>query len=346
MKKAISIFLSLALIICTLSFGTINAFANDKKTATSVALNSSITAYVDTNNKYFVKFEPTVTGYYEFACFTYSVDSSIYASIVDSANEVYNTVVNDYTNPYLICAAKLEAGKTYYYVLESLGTVLSTGVTVRAHNHTYSQTKAFSAYADSNDASLSHDGEVYTVCAYCTDSYTSAVYYAPATVKLSTSSYTYNGKTKKPAVTVYDRLGNVIDKSQYTVSYKSNKNPGYGIVSVNFSGNYSGSLTASITIKPKKETLSSLKSSAKKKLTVKWKKDTTVTGYEVQYSTSSKFTKNTTKTSTIKKNSTTSKTVSSLKSKKKYYVRLRAYKTSNGKKLYGAWSSVKNVKIK
>ena len=46
------------------------------------------------------------------------------------------------------------------------------------------------------------------------------------------------------------------------------------------------------------------------------------------------------------KKSTTSKTISKLKSKKKYYVRIRAYKKSAGKKIYGAWSKTKTVKVK
>ena len=87
-----------------------------------------------------------------------------------------------------------------------------------------------------------------------------------------------------------------------------------------------------LTIKPKKQSISSIKSKSKKKIALKWKKDSTVTGYQIQYSTSKKYTKKATKTITIKKKSTTSKTISKLKSKKKYYVRIRAYKQSKGKK--------------
>lgn len=346
MKKIISIFLSFVLVLACLSFGSMTVFANTKKTAESLTLNSSVNAYVDVGSKSYVKFEPTSSGYYEFACSALSSDASIMASVIDSADETYNTVINDSSNQALICAAYLETGKTYYYVLESVGSALSTPVTARAHNHTYSNTLAYPAFVDGNDSSLSHDGEVYAVCDYCTDSYTVATYYAPSSIKLSRASFTYNGKAKKPSVTAYDRMGNVIPQSQYSVSYSSNTKPGYGTVSVNFFGNYTGTLSSQITIKPKKATVSSLKSSAKKKLTVKWKKDTSVTGYQVQYSTSSKFVKKSTKTSTVSKKSTTSKTVSSLKSKKKYYVRVREYKTVNGKKIYGAWSKAKSVKVK
>ena len=74
------------------------------------------------------------------------------------------------------------------------------------------------------------------------------------------------------------------------------------------------------------------------------------TGYEIQYSTSKKFTKSTTKSVTISKAKTTSKTISKLKAKKTYYVRIRTYKTVkvNGKsvKVYSDWSSAKSVKTK
>ena len=101
-----------------------------------------------------------------------------------------------------------------------------------------------------------------------------------------------------------------------------------------------------LTIKPKKQSISSIKSKSKKKIALKWKKDSTVTGYQIQYSTSKKYTKKATKTITINKKSTTSKTISKLKSKKKYYVRIRAYKQSQGKKIYGAYTKTKTIKVK
>ncbi|MCM1434389.1 MAG: fibronectin type III domain-containing protein [Clostridiales bacterium] len=88
----------------------------------------------------------------------------------------------------------------------------------------------------------------------------------------------------------------------------------------------------------------------KKKFTVKWKKQSAqTTGYEIQYATDSKFTQNK-KTVTVSKNKTTSKVVSKLKAKKKYYVRIRTYKTVkvNGKntKIYSSWSKAKTVTTK
>lgn len=95
-----------------------------------------------------------------------------------------------------------------------------------------------------------------------------------------------------------------------------------------------------------KPAIASLKSSQKGRLTVKWKKGSGISGYQISYSTSSKFTKSTTKSVTITKAGSTAKTLTKLKSKKKYYVRIRVYKKQKGGKLYGAWSPVKSTKVR
>ena len=95
-----------------------------------------------------------------------------------------------------------------------------------------------------------------------------------------------------------------------------------------------------------KPAIASLKSSKKGRLTVKWKKGSGISGYQISYSTSSKFTKSTTKSVTITKAGSTAKTLTKLKSKKKYYVRIRVYKKQKGGKLYGAWSPVKGTKVR
>ena len=96
----------------------------------------------------------------------------------------------------------------------------------------------------------------------------------------------------------------------------------------------------------RKPAIASLKSSKKGRLTVKWKKGGGISGYQISYSTSSKFTKSTTKSVTITKAGSTAKTLTKLKSKKKYFVRIRVYKKQKGGKLYGAWSPVKSTKVR
>ena len=93
---------------------------------------------------------------------------------------------------------------------------------------------------------------------------------------------------------------------------------------------------------PSKIILKSAKNVKGKKLFIKWEKDKNAKGYQISYSTNRKFKKNTKTTATPK----TTFTVKKLKKKKTYYVRVRAYTLSNGKKVYGKWSSVKKVKIK
>ena len=80
--------------------------------------------------------------------------------------------------------------------------------------------------------------------------------------------------------------------------------------------------------------------------TVKWKKKTKITGYQIQYSSSSKFSMRNTKTVKIKKAKTASKKITDLKSSKKYYVRIRTYKIVKKKKSYSSWSKKKNVTTK
>lgn len=90
--------------------------------------------------------------------------------------------------------------------------------------------------------------------------------------------------------------------------------------------------------------ISNLKNSAAKKATVKWGKNTKASGYEVQYSTASSF--KGAKTAKVSSGKQTSVTLSKLTKKKKYYVRVRAYKTVSGTKCVSAWSGSKNVTIK
>ena len=171
-----------------------------------------------------------------------------------------------------------------------------------------------------------------------------------SSIKLKATSLTYNGKVRTPKVIVKDRTGKTLVKNtDYTVSYaKGRKYVGKYAVKITFKGKYSGTKTLYFTIKPKATSISSLKAGSKK-FTVKWKKQATqTTGYQVQYSASSKFSK--AKTVTVGKNTTVSKKISKLSGKKKYYVRVRTYKTVkiNGKsiRIYSGWSKAKTVTTK
>ena len=169
-------------------------------------------------------------------------------------------------------------------------------------------------------------------------------------VKLSSTSYTYNGKTKTPSVTVKDSKGRKLKNgTDYTVKYSSGrKNVGRYAVKVTFKGNYTGSKTVYYYIVPKSTSISRV-SALRKGFKLSWKKQKTqTTGYQIQYSTSKKFKK--AKAVNVSKNKTTSKYIKKLSSKKKYYVRVRTYKKVkiNGKtkKVYSSWSKTKTVKTR
>ena len=82
----------------------------------------------------------------------------------------------------------------------------------------------------------------------------------------------------------------------------------------------------------------------KKKLTVTWKKDKNVSGYQIKIATKKNF--KGAKTYTVKSYKTYKKVIKKLKAKKKYYVRVRAYKTVGKSKVYGAYSAVRSCKVK
>ena len=215
-------------------------------------------------------------------------------------------------------------------------------VTVGHNTHAYKQmvTKATTA----------KDGQTYKKCTVCGAVTGKTVIPKASNIKLSKTAYTYNGKVQRPGVTVKNSKGKALKNgTDYTVSYpKGMKNVGKYTVKVTLKGNYSGSKSMTYNINPKGTSVSKV-TAAKKGFKVTWKKQATqTTGYQVQYSTSSKF--KSAKTVTISKNKTTSKSVSKLSAKKKYYVRVRTYKTVKigGKsvKLYSGWSKAKSVTTK
>ncbi len=358
----------------------------------------------------------TATGVSTFAC-----------SCGDTYTETIAKLGHKLTTLKAVTATCTKTGLTEGKKCSICGTVTVAQKTVAKKPHTYKNI--------TTKATLTKNGKVENKCSVCGYvSKTTTIYY-PKTIKLSATSYTYNGKVKSPTVTVKDSKGNALKKdTDYTVSYASGrKNTGKYSVTVTFKGKYSGkkvlyfnilpSKTSKITptcattsIKaswkkvtgasgykvellnskgkvvktvtttktaytfeklskvttykirvtayktidskkvystsyttittstaPAKVTLSKV-SAGSKSATPTWKKVSGVSGYEVMYSTSSKFSSS--KTATVSKGSSTKTTIKKLTKGKKYYFKVRAYKTVDGKKIYSAWSAVKSVKVK
>lgn len=157
--------------------------------------------------------------------------------------------------------------------------------------------------------------------------------------KLAKTAYTYTGKAIKPAVTVSG-----LKSSDYTVTYKNNKNVGTAAVTITGKDAYKGTIKKTFTINPKSTSLKKV-TPKKKALAVSWTKNTTqTTGYQLQYSLNSSF--KSAKMLNVKKNKTASATISSLKANKKYYVRIRTYTTVSKKNYYSDWSKAKSAATK
>ncbi len=238
---------------------------------------------------------------------------------------------------------------TYIYNVRDKSEVLGN-MDVTLHMKTTGHTVDHRTNTTVTRATMSEDGSISTYCAECKKTVSKAVIPRVSSIKLKESSATYNGKVNYPTVVVKDRTGKTLKKdTDYKVSYKSfKKNVGIYTVTVTFTGNYVGTKTLNYTIKPVTSSISKL-TAGSKKFTVKWsKKVTEVTGYEIQYSKSSKF--SSAKTVTIGKNTSTTSTISKLTGKSKYYVRIRTYKTVkvSGKavKIYSDWSKPKTVTTK
>ncbi len=166
-----------------------------------------------------------------------------------------------------------------------------------------------------------------------------------AYVWLKNLKYTYTGKEIKALD--YVKLGSrtLVKGTDYTVEYKNNLEIGTASVVITGINNYCGSVSKEFSIVRPDTPATKIKklTAGKKSFTVNFAKKSGITGYQLQYSTNKSF--KGAKTLNLK-STTTSKTVKKLRSKKRYYVRIRTYKTVAGQKFYSSWSAKKYIKVK
>jgi hypothetical protein len=148
-------------------------------------------------------------------------------------------------------------------------------------------------------------------------------------------------KAKAPLAVTYESSDKKIITVGRTDGKVTIKNIGKAVVTIK-----AGELTKKVTVKVIPKKVASLKGkAANRSARLSWKRDKGVSGYQIQRASDKKFSKDK-KSAAVKGNKTTAYTAGKLKSGKKYFIRVRAYKKVNGKKYYGEWSKRISVKIK
>ncbi|MBR1752268.1 MAG: C40 family peptidase [Ruminococcus sp.] len=153
--------------------------------------------------------------------------------------------------------------------------------------------------------------------------------------------YRYSGSAVKPEITLKYKSKTLSEGDDYTLTYKNNNAPGQASVTVKGAGNFRGSVTKKFIILPARAEIKSAKSAKASTATLKWKKVKGADGYRIACSTTKSFKK--VRYITVKGKSKL--TIKKLTGGKRYYFKVQAYKTVNGKKRYGALSKRKSVKI-
>jgi hypothetical protein len=222
--------------------------------------------------------------------------------------------------------------------------------------------------------SLKYNGKLLNIMADFTAEYKNNFYPGTATILLEgienfTGTLTKTFKISKTPIgnvtirTEFDRAKQLV-VSVNNGSYGMTKDEDYtysvvtdseGNMTITFQGigsNYTGTYIRKIAAEDnpnrplpptvKKAKITEIKNKKGKKIKLVWNKLSGVDGYQIEYSTEPEFKKS--KSKTIKKNSA-KYTIEKLELKKKYYIRVRAYKVFQNKKYYGTWSKTKKIKI-
>ncbi len=204
-------------------------------------------------------------------------------------------------------------------------------------------------------ATHTEDGTATLRCSRCPHIKSKRKIFHISQVSVNKTSYVYTGsKIKLPVVTAKASNGSTVAAKNYTVEYISRASGkrvssvtaiGQYKAVVHFYNEYAGENTFYFFVKPKKQAVSKL-STARKSITAKWKKDKAASGYEIQLATNKSFTKSV-KKFTVSGNTSTSKKITNLKKGKRYYIRIRSFKSVkvDGKttKMYSDYSAAKSI---
>ena len=352
MKKTLSLALAIIMCITSLSFAT-NVFAADSSNCATVLLdgvenNSLIDDTANAINECRTASGKTAIQLDNTLCEqakqrSYLSNAVISAIYYFSGTPDYNTIKT---------TIQSYASHPVGQYVNSIGVGLFTLNGITSMYVIYGANSQSTPYKNFTDANVK--ASVNTLTSNITLRVQQEIVYGKNFAPLTTYAYfdkgiNPNGITLSNDQVSYISSNSNIAKIKNSVIYP--KSNGSYNLTVTLNSNPAVSASESYVIsglsKPK-ATLSSVKSKKKKQITVRWKNNIkNVSGYEIQYSTSKKFTKKTTKTVTTKGNKAKSKKISKLKRKKTYYVRIRAYQNqSQGEKFYGSYSKTLKVKVK
>ena len=264
------------------------------------------------------------TDWYKFNTGSYT-DFEIFAKNIGGESDPCSEAVDSYSSCYTYFAILNEIGETLcsdkLYLLDEYITTLNL------HTNTTYYVKLYHCQSYACDTCFT-DAYQFNISPVRTP-------LSSTSIKLSATSYTYDGKAKTPAVTVTYAGKTLTKGTDYTVAYSNNTATGIGKVTITGKGNYKGTVTKTFTIKPKK--LTGLKQSWRttSSVTLTWTALTGVSGYDIYRKDTAngsfKYVGSTTNTKYINSGLTAGKT---------YYYVVRGYKKSGTTKVSGANSDV------
>ncbi|MCM1543940.1 MAG: fibronectin type III domain-containing protein [Ruminococcus sp.] len=331
MKKQLIKFIMIISAVLALCF-SVNAIESSDAT-TEIKLKSPSTITLSDYSHFYYYFLPEKSGSYEITI-TASKPNYTNVFISDESDYGYSSFAGD--NECSIIA-NLEEGTKYLIELYNYagdGSIdYTTSVTV--HDHNYVQT----IY---HEADFEDEGYYENSCSKC-DCSDYVTVPAVTNVKLSSTSYTYDGKAKNPSVVVKDSNGNTLKKGiDYTVSGElSTDKIGSHTIKVTLKGHYSGSKNLTYKIIPAKVNGVKVSSQTSSSINLTWASVIGADGYVI-YSYNS-ANKEYSRVSSASKNSAT---VSKLKAGTTYKYSIRAYKKVNDKNVYSSYSSITTTTTK
>ncbi|MDO4458493.1 MAG: SH3 domain-containing protein [Clostridia bacterium] len=160
-----------------------------------------------------------------------------------------------------------------------------------------------------------------------------------SSAKLSSTALEYNGKARYPSVTVTLGSEKLVKNTDYSITYKNNKDVGRAYVYIRGIGDYAGTITRGFYVIPQKPVISSFKNE-NGKLKFSFSKPVGAVGVKIYYATNSSFKNAKSITSTG-----TSASVSNIQIGETYFVKMRAYFKWNDTVVYGNYTDVSKTEL-